>query len=251
VVDPAHRGRRLLNRLKDAAIDGARELGLLGVFADAVTVHTFTQKANIEHGARLCCADLGKSPRTEKFEGIDRALCQRVTCLLYFLWLAPAAARTVYAPQRHRDALTRLYGNLGCPVTFGEAVPPQGAGELAVRFQAGASRAFLTVTQVGQDTAATIRHAKRQLIEHSHAEALFADLPLTQPGTPEVAEELRKEGFFFGGIAPHFSASGDLLRLIYLTEDLACDSIHIEEEIGRWLVGYALADRQAALASVA
>ncbi len=42
VVDPAHRGRQLLDRLKTAAVQGARALGLTGMYADAVTVHTFT-----------------------------------------------------------------------------------------------------------------------------------------------------------------------------------------------------------------
>jgi len=57
VVDPAHRGRKILDRLKMAALDHAREIGLAGVWADAVTVHTFTQKANLTLGAKLCAVE--------------------------------------------------------------------------------------------------------------------------------------------------------------------------------------------------
>ena len=249
VVDPSHRGRNLLNLMKEAAIEGARQLGLEGMYGDAVTVHTFSQKANIEHGAFLACANLGISPRTETFRGVTvTGQPQRITCLLYFLWLQPPSPRTIFAPAQHLEAITKLYAHLNCPVSFG----PGGnacadTGEPTIHFDSGAAVAFLRVLQIGQDTAAAIRHAKREVIEHSHAEALFAELPLAQPGTPAIAEALEKEGFSFAGITPRFIPEGDLLRLVYLTEELSPDPIKIEEEIGHWLVDYALADRRRVL----
>src|SRR5690606_27404580 len=40
VVDPAHRGRGLLDRMKDVALGEAARLKLFGWYADAVSVHT-------------------------------------------------------------------------------------------------------------------------------------------------------------------------------------------------------------------
>ncbi len=248
VVDPAHRGRHLLNRLKDTVLTHARGLGLIGVFGDAVTVHTITQKSDIAYGAHLACANLGISPKTEAFRGFGSIQPQRVTCLLYFLWLLPPAARTVFVPEHHQEAVAKLYANLQCPVAFGPSAPPEGHGELAIQFDSGAAKAMLHVPQIGQDTAASIRHAKRELIERSHAEVLYVELPLSQPGTPAVMEALEKEGFSFIGIAPHFSTSGDLVRMVYLIDDLSSDAIHIQEDIGRWLIAYALAERVRVLA---
>lgn len=243
VVDPAHRGRRLLDRLKSAAIEEAKALGLVGMYGDAVTVHTFTQKANIEHGAHLTCANLGIAPKSENFRGIGKeAQPQRVTCLLYFLWLSEPSPQTVFVPENQREAVTRLYQNLGCPVTFGTPTPPEGRGELVLQLDVGAAKVFLRAQRVGRDTAAAIRHAKRQVIERSHAEAIFVELPLSQPGTPATAEQLEKEGFSFIGIAPRFSPEGDLLRMVYLTDDLVREPIHVHEEIAQWLVDYALAE---------
>lgn len=245
VVDPAHRGRKLLDRMKDAAIAEGRRLRLLGIYGDAVTVHTFSQKMNIAHGGRLACANLGISPKTEVFRGLAQAeQPQRVSCLLYFLWLAPPPPRAVYAPGHHREALAKLYANLGVTVSFAEGAAASGPGELAVRYEASGGRAFIQVHRVGADTPAMIRRTKRDLIEKSHAEALYVDLPLDQSGTPGAADALAPEGFWFGGIAPHFSKTGDCLRLIYLTGELAGGPIQIAEEIGHWLVGYALADRE-------
>jgi len=244
VVDPAHRGRKLLDRLKGVAIDEARTLGLVGMYGDAVTVHTFSQKANVEHGAHLACVNLGMSPKNENFRGIAKeAQPQRITCVLYFLWLVAPTEQTVFAPTIHREAIAKLYANIGCPVVWGDENAPEGPGELVIQLDAGSSLAFLRAEKIGQDTAAAVRHATRELIEHSHVEVLYVELPLTQPGTPVTAKALEKEGYSFIGIAPQFSRGGDLLRMAYLTEELESGPIKIEEEIGHWLVEYALADR--------
>ncbi|TWT30535.1 hypothetical protein KOR42_54430 [Thalassoglobus neptunius] len=86
VVDPAHRGRGLLDRMKKAALEEAARLNLIVWYADAVTVHTFTQKSNAAHGGHLTAVDLAISPKKEHFDAAsDQA--QRVTCLLFFHWL--------------------------------------------------------------------------------------------------------------------------------------------------------------------
>ncbi|MEO6053892.1 MAG: GNAT family N-acetyltransferase [Chthoniobacterales bacterium] len=244
VVDPAHRGRHLLERLKDAAIATAKDLNLTGMFADAVTVHTFTQKANIEHGARLACINPGISPKEEIFKGINQdTQTQRVTCALYFLWLKSPTPQLIFPPLRHRDALIKLYANLQCALTFGEPRAPEGHGEQVIHFNKNAGTAFLRVNKIGVDSIAVIRHARRELVEKSHAEAVFVELPLSDTATPAVADALATEGFFFCGVAPQFGMKGDLLRLVYLVSELTPEAIHLQEDIAKWLLDYALADR--------
>jgi len=250
VVDPAHRGRKILDRLKMAALDHAREIGLAGVWADAVTVHTFTQKANLTLGAKLCAVDLGISPASETFRGIAApASPQRITCLLYFLPLRPRTSRAIFAPPRHQEILRRLLAPLGAPIAFGESAPPTGHGALRVQLVPSAATAYLTATRPGADTLPAIRRARRDLIEHSHAEAIFVDLPLQDPATPLIAEELRAAGFSLAGIAPDFLESGDLLRLVHLADDLAVEKMQIADPAARDLITYALADRRSVLES--
>ena len=245
VVDPAHRGRKLLDRLKSAAIDYAREIGLAGVFADAVTVHTFTQKANIALGAKVCCANLGIAPKSEIFRGIAApASPQRVTCLLYFVSLKPRPSRMVFVPANYQEMAGRILEQFGTPFTFGDFRSPEGQGALHVQLMAGAGKAFLTTRRIGIDTVSSIRKAARDLIVHSHAEVIFVDLPLQDAATPVVAAELRKEGFSFAGLAPEFLAEGDLLRLVYLVDDLSSGAMQIEEPLARELVDFALDDRK-------
>ena len=55
-VDPTHRGRGLLDRMKSALEAEARSLGMAGWFADAVAVHTMTQQS--KRGSwRACLRD--------------------------------------------------------------------------------------------------------------------------------------------------------------------------------------------------
>jgi anti-sigma regulatory factor (Ser/Thr protein kinase) len=247
VVDPAHRGRGLLDRMKDAALVEAKRMNLVGVFADAVTVHMRTQQSDLKHGAHLTCADLAIAPRTEKFKEISTELPQRVTCLLFFQWLEPAplppSPHTIYVPDRHREIMTKIYKNLQCPVEFGVPADSTGHGTLTVKIDSGAACAFIRANQLGADTAQLIRHAKREIIERSHAEAVYAELPLTDPATPAIAAELEAEGFGFLGIAPCFSLRGDILRLAYLVEPLARDTIQTADAFSGELVDYALAEQ--------
>ncbi len=243
VVDPAHRGRNLLIQMKNAAVETARQLGLVGLYADAVAVHTLTQKSNVDHGAHLACVNLGMGPRSEHFHKISEEQLQRVTCLLYFLWFQPPSPHTVYVPTRHRAVTEAIYANLQCPVTFGTEQLPTGHGTLTVTIDTGAARASIRADVLGMDTVLAVRHAKRELIEHSHAEVLFVELSLQDPGTPQVAAALEDDGFAFAGVAPHFSSRGDLLRLVYLTDPLVRAPIKTYEEFAGWLVDYALSEQ--------
>jgi anti-sigma regulatory factor (Ser/Thr protein kinase)/GNAT superfamily N-acetyltransferase len=256
VVDPAHRGRGLLDRMKDAALADAKRLNLVGVYADAVTVHTRTQQSDVKHGAHLTCVDLAISPRNESFKNISNELPQRLTCLLFFQWLQPphclppTKPGTIYVPDRHREMIEKIYKNLECPVAFGTPAAAAGHGTLTVKIDSGAACAFMRAGEIGADTVQLIRHAKREIIERSHAEALYAELPLADPATPAIAAELEAEGFGLLGVAPCFSSRGDVLRLAYLVEPLARAPIQTADAFTAELVDYVLAEQarvQAAL----
>ena len=250
VVDPAHRGRHLLDRLKEVAIAEAKILGLAGMYADAVTLHTRTQQSNLSHGARPVCADLGIAPATETFKGMAAAT-QWITCLLYFLGFQESRLRKVFVPMRFREPIERIHEGLQWAVEFGEGVPAtEEHGTLTVRYDAGAGMVNFRVSRIGRDTAVALRHGKREFLEGSHADALFIDLPLADPATPSVVDALEGDGFSFAGLAPDFAPEGDLLRLVHLTTPLAREPILTVEPLGAWLIDYALAERARVLAAM-
>ena len=63
-----------------------------------------------------------------------------------------------------------------------------------------------------------MRQARRELVERTHVEVVYAELPLADRATAIVAEELEQDGFGFLGVVPDFSPRGDLLRLAYLVD---------------------------------
>lgn len=245
VVDPAHRGRGLLDRMKDAALAEAKRLNFVGVFADAVTAHTRTQQSDLKHGAHLSCVDLAVAPRSMQFKNISTNLPQRLSCTLFFQWLAAPEPRKIYAPDRHRAMIEKIYANLQCPIescTAGRTAAT-GHGTLTVKIGSGAASAFIRADEIGADTAQLIHHAKREIIERSHVEAVYAELPLSDPATPAIADELETAGFGFLGIAPCFSLRGDVLRLAYLVEPLQREPIKTADDFTGQLVDYALAEQ--------
>ncbi|MBL9164256.1 MAG: ATP-binding protein [Planctomycetaceae bacterium] len=249
VVDPSHRGRGLLDRMKEAALAEAARLELLGWYADAVAVHTRTQQSNISHGGHLTCVDLAIGPRTQEFRNISTHLPQRITCLFFFHWLTVPVRRTIFVPDRHRAIVAEIYAKLDAPLEFGLAAPAGGHG--AIRISIAANLATIRAEQLGGDTAHQIRHAKREIVERSHAEVVYAELPLSDPATPSVADELEAEGFGFLGVAPCCAPRGDdLLRLAYLVDPLEREPIKTADEFCGRLVDYALAEQQRVQASL-
>jgi hypothetical protein len=170
---------------------------------------------------------------------------------LYFHWLKPPAARTVYLPQRHRAIVQEIYDRLGCQVTFAMQKGATGSanalsidhGVLAVKIDAGAAQANVLAEKIGADTVRLIRQARRELVERTHVEVVYVELPLDDPATAGVAEQLERDGFGFIGVAPHFTTRGDLLRLAYLVEPLAREPIQTFDAAAARLVDYVLAEQ--------
>ena len=109
---------------------------------------------------------------------------------------------------------------------------------------AGAALASILAETIGADTVRLVRQGRRELVERTHVEAVYVELPLEDPATAVVAAELEQDGFGFLGVAPHFSPRGDLLRLAYLVEPLARAPIKTLGETEDRLVEYTLAEQK-------
>jgi len=242
VVDPTNRGRKLMERMRQFAMQEGARRGLFGVYFLPWTIHTMSQQANEHFGARLCAINLSDtSPVALKGYEAD-SLAQRVSTVLYFAPLQTLEPATVYAPERHRPMIERLYASLGREVTFGEGASSEGETHREARTLPHDLFGEIVVSQLGADAVALITHELRDLTVHHPIETVYLDLPLAQPGTPAVAEAMRVHGFSFLGIGPGFLPDGDALRLALITQPLDPDHIHVLSPLGQDLLAYALAD---------
>lgn len=256
VVSPAHRSQQLGKRMGDFLERELQQVGLTGSFGQAVTNHTLSQQASEARGFQVCAILLGKDPayhfKKSRFTqpglglpteaGKDRPF-QRETLVFYFKAMQFPSEMIVHAPPRHQEILTRIYERLQAPIEYRKAEPATGPGLVSVSYLRGEQLGEIQVKQIGWDTAAEIRRARRDLCDIGGAEVVFLDLPLAQAGTPGLCEAAEEDGFFFSGVRPQFAPDGDFLRLQYLNVELDPGKIQILSSPARELLQYILEER--------
>ena len=255
VVSPAHRGRDLMGRMRVFIEEEARRLGLVGVYSLAVTQHVYSQKVNEEFGSDVCGILLADAPGSLRFKKIGgEQLPQRVSTVLYYTYVLPPPVSIVHAPVHHREVIERIYAGLKEPPTRSPVAPagmvahrvelrdprsiPDAPGRVEVSYSNGLDAGTIRVRQTGSDTLAEIRRARDDLFQVTGADVVFLELPLAQPGTPELCERAEGIGFFFAGVGPSFAESGDALILQCLNVDLNASLVQLANPLAKQLLQY-------------
>src|SRR5437899_8163557 len=87
----------------------ASERGMLGLYAEAVTVHPYSQKSNLALGFTEVGVQLGDEAPVD-FKQIDGTTSKgRTATVLSFLKTNDGPRRAIYAPAHHRAMIERLY----------------------------------------------------------------------------------------------------------------------------------------------
>jgi anti-sigma regulatory factor (Ser/Thr protein kinase)/GNAT superfamily N-acetyltransferase len=253
-VAPAHRGQGLRKLMGDRLQEEIQRLGLTGLFAEAVTLHTISQEGSEGRGLAVCGVKLlnwqarFKRPdtiyhRTDSQASNHESTAQRETMVFYFKYLARAAPARICAPSRHRDVLAKIYRNLAVPVEFLEPSGPSGQGQLAVHFDQATGTGVIQVNRIGIDTLPEIIQAHRDLRDIAGAAVVCLNLPLAQGGTPYLCDAVEADGFFFAGVWPHLTPAGDCLGLQCLNAGLAPPDIHLFSPFAQELLAYILKEQ--------
>ena len=242
VVNAEHRGKGLMERMRGFATEEGRRLGFTGLMFLPWTIHTVSQKANERFGAKLCAANLSDTSPVAIRGYEDESLAQRASTLLYFMPLHPLDAKTVYAPDRHRDMLSRIYGQLGRPISFGTAADGAGPSSFTTASLPHDRFTELRFIHIGEDFEHVLAHELREQTLHHGCETVYLNLPLSQPATASACRIAEDRGFSFLGIGPCFADDGDTLRMAFLAEQLDPDHIHVLSDFGKQLVAYCLSE---------
>jgi len=245
VVSPAHRGRGLMERLTRKLAEKALELGLYGVYSNPVTSHPVSQREAVRLGAVPCGLDLAACP-PRQFKAIvdDGVAPQRESYLSCFLSLGPPPAAKVYVPPRHREIIARIYQALGRELTLLEGGAMGESGTFRVTFDRSQAKGLIRVTDADPGRWPEILRSADDLCEIGNAEVVDLDLPLSEPGTPQLWEFAEQAGFFFAGVRPYEAVDGDSVRLQRLST--ACDlkRLRIYPKFARELLAYVAAERE-------
>ena len=156
-----------------------------------MTVHTLTQKSNAAHGGHLTAVDLAIAPRPKNSEVDLQPTAGDVSVVLSLAEAVgrPYCLRANATSDNSRGNLRRLE----CRIEFRQGGSPTGHGTLAVKIDAGAAQANVLAETIGVDTVRLIRQARRELVERTHVEVVYVELPLAirpRPASPRNWSEM-------------------------------------------------------------
>ena len=122
VVLSAYRGHHLLERMTERLSAEAPKHGLHGIYAEPLTIHTFSQRNDERAGMPVCAVLLGANPESFRPKGVPCPTAgQRQSYLRTFRFVQQPAARTIHAPAPYREMLLKIYASLGVTVSVAAA----------------------------------------------------------------------------------------------------------------------------------
>jgi predicted N-acetyltransferase YhbS/anti-sigma regulatory factor (Ser/Thr protein kinase) len=244
VVAPAYRGLGLFGRLSDHTLGRADALGLEAVYGRAVTMHPYSQRAELAHGYVETAVCLAGSPGQITMRGLATGADagKRTALMVSFLPLR-RSPRSASLPARYRDQLLATYAALGLPAPAPAGAPANGPGAIHVARDPEVATTEMTISGWDDDLAAEAL-ATLRLVLAEHCDVIYADLDLAAGADLDDAVEfLRDKGFSYAGLWPHGPGDHDHLRLQRLNcTAVDLDGIATASPRGDDLVRYVLAD---------
>ena len=243
VVLPDYRGQGLLERMTESLTLEALTLGLEGIFAQPVTVHTFSQRNDSRDGMMACALELGVRPEQEVPRGVQIPTAgQRQSLFLMFKFLREPSVRRIYAPKQYHEILSQIYQSLGAEAAFALPVLElTGKSHVVIKMEKSGfgDIRFIRIGPCGSDRLQQIYHDLLDL----GVKSLRLSVPLGDPGAPALVDVAREIGFFFSGVAPCFEDGEDALMMQYLIEPLDIDKLQIYADQSKVVAAFVDKDR--------
>ncbi len=238
VVDPRFRGHHLFPKMKTFMAQKARDSGMYGLYSEATAIHPYSQRGNLQLGAKETGFLLGYIPASVSYKEIgEQREGRRGSVALFYMRTNDEPSRIIYPPSAYREAIQRVveHNGLRRTVEDGSEMPP--SSRMSVDVRRDHNVAFLRVEEPGADLEELARLRLRELCLHG-VDCIYADLPLSHAATSRAGAGLGDLGFFFGGVIPEAHAGGgDVLRLQYLNEvELERDDVCCASDFGQELL---------------
>jgi serine/threonine-protein kinase RsbW len=241
-VKPEHRSKGCFSKMNRYLIDKAREMGLLGLYGQAVTNHTYSQKMGLSLGMKDSAIKLGYVPQTASFKGITDHLPQRDSLIIQFLFLKNDPEHVIYPPEHHREMTGIIMSETGAGAVLEKPLEEPEYGSvnddtLGVELIKTLNAAIIDVKNYTERTVEAVQRTLRELcLEEAQIVHLYLDM--SDPMTYFKTVEFEDMGFFFSGVLPG-QRNTDTLILQYLNNlSLNYDYIKIESETGQELLKY-------------
>ncbi len=240
VVDPRFRGHHLFPKMKTFMAERAAEGGMYGLYSEATAVHPYSQKGNLQLGAKETGFLLGYIPASVSYKQIgEEREGRRGSVALFYMRVRDEPERDIFPPASYLEEVRRVVEHNGLRRVIGEASGPSPRhSRMSVEVRRDHNLAFVRVEEPGSDLGELVSRHLRDLSLH-RVDCVYVDLPLSDPTTPDAAAGLKDLGVFFGGIIPEaHTGTGDALRLQYLNNvEIRATDISTASDFGEELLG--------------
>ncbi len=241
VVSPNYRGKGLMKLMMNALIELAKSKGLLGLFGEAVTVHTISQKVNAKYGFKSTALIIGMFPYIE-YKGF-KVKQPRISVVIDFLHLVKREKVEVYLPNNYKNIIKEIYENMGIKVINKKfkklQLPERSKVETIVDFEKKFS--LMIIRKYGKDIFEKIK-SRYENLKNKGIECIMIDIPLDNPYTKKIVPQLNEIGFFFSGIMPLFHKEKDYLRMQNINLEFKPEWIHVYSDMAQKLKKFVFKD---------
>jgi len=198
----------------------AADAGLYGLFSEATTAHPYSEKANVDLGAKEAGFLLAWIPATVANDAALDAIACRQAAALFYLRVNDGHERPLHVPERHRDVVATIVAVCdlrGVVIADPPMAPSPDESVVHVLDRPDHNLAVLTVEEPGSDLVAVVGEERRRRFD-AGLDVLYVDLPMERPAAAWAADQLEEHGVTFAGVFPNGRVAGDVLRLQVLNE---------------------------------
>ncbi|HEX4820234.1 MAG TPA: hypothetical protein VFV00_08505 [Acidimicrobiales bacterium] len=209
VVDPEYRGWGLTARMGARMVEGYRERGVVAAHHVATGAHDRTQRLLVASGGVATGALLGHVPAETDYRGIEHGFGDsRIGVVVYVQTYGRLEPLDVYLPEGYAETVLGLYGQLGLERRV-RSVPDADSASTDAAYGWIGSAVHdaphgMSSFRFGRLAGGALRPAI-ELLDAARATSqpvAYADVPIADPRSVELIEQLNHSGFFFGALLP-------------------------------------------------
>jgi anti-sigma regulatory factor (Ser/Thr protein kinase) len=210
-VDPRFKRMGIMNLMFDELIVTAQKEEFKAIYGEALTMHPFSQKANLRHGMIESAICLGLVPETMEIEKSIKT-AQRSGAMIAYLLFGPTN-RELHLPTRYKEELLKVYKRAGLQVT-----PSHNSSVQRKALDSRTNPMLNSGTIVIEDAFELHDFTQRfENLRHQKLDMIFADINLHHiKNIDKIIQTLNSLAFFYSGLLFEYYYNEDYLRMQYI-----------------------------------
>ena len=210
-VDPRFKRMGIMNLMFDTLILTAKEEGLSAIYGEALTMHPFSQKANLRHNMTETAISLGLVPSSMEIEESIKT-AQKSGAMIAYLLFNPKE-RGLHLPSRYQNEILKVYQRANLIITSSSS-PLQQRQNLLSQINPMLNSGTIVIEDIFE-----LNSFKKvfEKLRHQQVDMIFADINLQNiKRINEIVSTLNSLSFFYSGILFEYYHNEDYLRLQYI-----------------------------------